>query len=58
MQNQQDNLFYLTCSKVANKVYLEELMTKQQSFFDIQPFKIEKLYSEAAKKIYNLIKFK
>lgn len=53
-----DNLFYQTCCKVNNKVYLEELMTRQQALFDIQPFKIDKLYAETAKKLYNQIRAK
>ena len=33
-------------------------MIKQQQFFDIQPYKIDKLYSEPAKKLYKQISFK
>lgn len=33
-------------------------MTKQQQFFDIQPYKIDKLYSEPAKKLYKQISIK
>jgi len=33
-------------------------MIKQQQFFDIQPYKINKLYSEPAKKLYKQISFK
>lgn len=58
MPNQPDNLFYQICLKVNNKLYFEELMSRQQAFFDIQPFKIEKLYAESAKKLYNLLRFK
>ncbi len=39
-------------------MYFEELMIKQQQFFDIQPYKIDKLYSEPAKKLYKQISFK
>lgn len=53
-----NNLFYRICSKVNNKVYLEEIMARQHALFDIQPFKIDKLYAEKAKKIYNQIRAK
>lgn len=33
-------------------------MSKQQSSFDIQPYKIVKFYSAMAKKIYSLCQFK
>ncbi len=33
-------------------------MIKQQQYFDIQPYKIDKLYSEPAKKLYKQISFK
>lgn len=33
-------------------------MTKQVKFFDIQPYKINKLYSELAKKLYKQICYK
>lgn len=33
-------------------------MIKQQQYFDIQPYKIDKLYSEPAKKLYKQIFFK
>ncbi len=33
-------------------------MIKQQQYFDIQPYKIDKLYAEPAKKLYKQICFK
>jgi hypothetical protein len=55
MSAQSMDLFSEVCYKVSNKLYFEELMIKQQQFFDIQPYKIDKLYSEPAKKLYKQI---
>ena len=33
-------------------------MIKQQQYFDIQPYKIDKLYSEPAKQLYKQISFR
>ncbi len=58
MSTNISNLFYQICTKVSSKTYLEDLMIKEETSFDIAPYKISKLYADVAKKIYNLSKFK
>ncbi len=58
MSTNTSNLFYQICTKVSNKTYLEDLIIKEETSFDIAQYKISKLHGDVAKKIYNLSKFK
>lgn len=41
--------------QICDKKHFHEIITRQQKFFEINPYKIEKLYPETAKKIYSQI---
>ena len=38
--------------QIADKKQFNDLIARQQKIFEINPYKIEKLYSETVKKIY------
>ncbi len=40
---------------ITDKKHLNEIISRQQTFLEINPYKIDKLYSETAKKIYSQI---
>jgi hypothetical protein len=38
--------------RITDKKQFNDLIARQQKIFEINPFKIEKIYSESVKKIY------